>query len=109
MKDWSKPQVIDRLTQAFPVEALDFMPTWEEIPLEFKQFRINPWSKWQAKWFFFGLTNEDIPEPKDGIDLDTALVHLATIQGSWSPKHEHKEAAVAYLASLWFKNIPVVN
>ena len=33
----------------------------------------------------------------DGIDAKKAMRHLATIQRSWSPKHEHKEAAVAFL------------
>lgn len=81
------------------------MPTMEEIPLEFKQFNGTPWNKWQNKWFFFGLAKKDIPEPKDGIDLKTAMSHLAAIQDLYAPKHEHKEAAVAYLANLWFKEL----
>lgn len=79
------------------------MPPWENIPKEFKQFNGTSWNKWQTKWFYQGLTKADIPVPLEGIDLSIALRHLATIQGSFEPKHEHKEAAVAYLASLWFQ------
>jgi hypothetical protein len=36
------------------------------------------------------------------VDGELAIRHLQVIQASFEPKHEHKEAAVAYLASLWF-------
>lgn len=77
------------------------MPPHKDIPREFNSDR-NEWTLWQRKWFFEGL--DGTPEPKAGIDADKAMRHLATIQRSWSPKHEHKEAAVAFLASLWFRS-----
>jgi len=77
------------------------MPPHKDIPREFNSDR-NEWTLWQRKWFFEGL--DVTPEPKDGIDAKKAMRHLATIQRSWMPKHEHKEAAVAYLASLWFRS-----
>ena len=103
MADWSKPLVVDRLPEAFPVGISHLMPTLQEIPTEFQRHQGTFWNRWQAQWFYRGLHADDIPTPKEGIDLDSALRHLHTIQGSWEPKHEHKEAAVAYLASLWFK------
>jgi len=38
----------------------------------------------------------------EGVDGGLAIRHLQVIQASFEPKHEHKEAAVAYLASPWF-------
>jgi hypothetical protein len=42
---------------------------------------------------------------KEGVDGNLAFRHLSAIQRSFTPKHEHKEAAVAYLASLWFEDV----
>ena len=113
MTDWSKPTVVDLLTQAFPARIMHLLPAYEDIPPQFKQDSGTAWNTsqaswnaWQAKWFYRGLDENDLPTPVDGVDYDIAMRHLKTIQGSWEPKHEHKEAAVAYLASLWFKPQP---
>lgn len=98
---WSSPQAVSDLRHAFPAGIKHLMPTMEEIPEEFRSGAGTPWNRWQAEWFFSGLKSR--PTPKPGIDLDAAMRHLGTIQGSFDPKHEHKEAAVAYLASLWFE------
>jgi len=93
------PQKVSDLDMAFPVDVYKLMPSYDDIPDDFKNDR-NQWVKWQGKWFFEGL--KSMPTAKDGIDGDTAIRHLSSIQGSFQPKHEHKQAAVAYLASLWF-------
>ena len=36
-------------------------------------------------------------------------MHLKSILQSFKPKHERKEAGVAYLMSLWFDDIIVVK
>jgi hypothetical protein len=84
---------------------MEAMPGMGEIPKEFKD-SWNPWVKWQNQWFFDGLP--EFPKAKEGIDSAAAKRHLAFIQGSWDTSHEHKEAAVAYLASLWLLD-PVKN
>jgi hypothetical protein len=94
---WAKPIPGD---QPLPRRTADCMPAYSSVPEEFKD-RKNPWVAWQQEWFFNGL--KSVPTPKDGIDKDSALRHLAYIQGSWDTAHEHKECAVAYLASRWFK------
>lgn len=99
MDKWNKPQQIDDVSLAFPASVKDLMPAYTEIPAESRR-QSNPWVKWQQEWFFSGLKR--YPVPKEGIDRKAAMRHLNTIQGSFEPKHEHKEAAVAYLASLWF-------
>ncbi len=42
---------------------------------------------------------------KPGIDETDAKRHLKAVLGSFAPKHEHKEAACAYLMSLWFEDV----
>jgi len=97
------PQEIDIATRTFPAGVAGLMPPYDEIPKEFKRNR-NKWVQFQVDWFFRGLKSYKVT-PKDGIDARKAMMHLGTIQGSWEPAHEHKEAAVAYLASLWFEDV----
>lgn len=79
------------------------MPNAQLIPREFRIGSPNPYVQWQAKWFHNGLTQDQVPKPKEGINLEDAMNHLHAIQSSWFPLHEQKVAAVAYLASLWFE------
>lgn len=87
--------------RAFGGRVGEILPAWKDIPDEFKHDN-NPWVRWQQGWFFSGLTR--YPVAKEGIDLKLAMDNLACVQGSFSPKHEHKQAGVAYLASLWFSS-----
>lgn len=100
--NWTVPTEVSALDIAFPGSVEHLMPAYDEIPKEFKDSN-NPWCEFQRDWFFKGLKQEQIPEPKEGITGHIALRHLQAIQHSFQPKHEHKEAAVAYLASLWFQ------
>lgn len=101
--DFSKPRDLSDVDVAFGAagECLRLMPAMEDIPAEFKRWHGTPYNELQAKWFYEGL-DAGVLVAKPGIDRNTALRHLQTIQGSWEPKHEHKEAGVAYLMSLWF-------
>lgn len=110
MKDFSKPTVVADLDIAFsvaggPSDKLHLMPAMREIPDEFKgrSAQWNTWVKFQQTWFFHGLPLGKI-KPKPGIDVELAIRHLKAIQKSWEPSAEHKEAAVAYLASLWLES-----
>lgn len=102
MSKFDKPVVVQPLDLAFGGDTDKLMPAYKDIPAEFKS-SSNYWANWQSKWFFDGLKPEDMPTPKPGIDLDTAMRHLGAINRSFEPKHEHKQAGVAYLASLWFE------
>ena len=98
------PQEVDNLTLAFPASVEDLMPEHNDIPKEFRDWNSrNKWLKFQEHWFFYGLNEDFETYPKAGIDPEKAFRHLKTIQGSYQPKHEHKAAAVAFLASLWFE------
>ena len=110
---WLVPMVIDPEITAFPIHIKHLMPTYLEIPSLFRDSRAGlgkqldspaKWIKFQRDWLEFGFDDLRIA-PKPGIDPKLALKHLATIQSSYEPKHEHKIAAVAYLASLWFLDV----
>ena len=104
---WDTPQPVDILATAFGGNMQQLLPAWGEIPDEFKRHNGTPWNKVQMTWFFKGLPEETEYDVKEGIDLTKALRHLGAIQRSWEPKHEHKEAGVAYLMSLWFNEIKI--
>lgn len=97
---FDKPTKISDIDVAFPGSVRNLMPEYALIPEEFKG-RSGKWVEWQSDWFYSGLSA--MPQAKEGIDLKDAMRHLKAIQGSWEPKHEHKQAAVAYLASLWLE------
>jgi hypothetical protein len=101
---WIPMDVEDREI-AFGVGVARLMPRYDDIPREFKDWNgPGRWNKVVSDWFYRGLKDvEWVPKP--GIDPQKALRHLKVIMGSWDPRHEHKEAAVAYLLSLWFEDV----
>lgn len=92
-------QEVTDVDMAFPASVKHLIP--EEIPKEFKHHRSTVWNKLFSDWFFFGLKSLELT-PKEGVDKDKALRHIKCIMGSFEPKHEVKESAVAYLLSEWF-------
>ena len=106
---WDKPIEMKDELPFGPANVYDIMPARADIPEKFGHCSSNEWCKWQSQWFFSGLKDNEIPVCKKGIDTNTAISHLAMIQRSWQPKHEHKQEAIAYLASLWFKKCPKLN
>lgn len=101
-----KPVAVTGLEMAFGPEGgiKKLLPPMSEIPEEFKRDH-NPWCSVVSRWFFGGLTKEEVAAwaPKEDIDKDMALRHVKAALGSFEPKHEHKEAGCAYLLSLWFE------
>ena len=98
-----EPQELDDLSVAFPANVTSLMPDKANIPEDIIQGR-SKWCRVTRDWFFSGLRDAKW-KPKKGIDEEKALRHVGTILGSWEPKHEDKEAAVAYLLSLWFEDV----
>lgn len=85
-----------------PRNMNEFLPAMKDIPKEFKNINLkNKWTRAQMDWFFYGIMIKKIV-PKTGVDVKKAMRHLAAIQGSYEPAHEHKEAGVAFLMSEWF-------
>jgi hypothetical protein len=100
--EWTIHEMTD-LDMAFPASVKEWMPDYDDIPVEFRNF-YNKWNRFQRDWFYNGIKIIET-KPKPGIDSKAAMRHLGAIQGSFEPKHEHKEAAVAFLASLWFDDV----
>lgn len=98
------PVHVDEAMYMFPAEIRDMMPAEAEIPDDFWD-GSNPWVKLSRRWFFDGVGADDKFYARDGIDPETAYRHLSCIQRSWQPRHQHKEASVAFLASLWFDHV----
>jgi len=97
------PIAVSQVDLAFPANVSHLMPAYEDIPKEFKSL-YNPWVKIFSDFFYSGAKNIQW-NPKEGIDKLTAANHIRCIMGSFEPQHEHKEAACAYLMSLWFDSI----
>lgn len=104
MTDYSKPHPVSDVQQAFPANLGTLLPAWSEIPEEFRRDR-TPWNDFASRAFFGFKQRYKISTPRDGVDIQAAYRHIRTLLGSYEPKHEHKEAAVAWLLSLWFETI----
>ena len=101
---YDQPHEVDDVTIAFPANLGDLLPPYDEIPEEFRDMNARgPYQKFQAKWFYEGIKDSEIPEARPDIDRKNALRHLMAIQGSFDPRHEHKVAAVSWLASKWLE------
>ena len=99
-----KVQEVDDVTLAFPGKISHLCPNLEDIPDEYKDLNgKNKWVLLQERWFFEGLVGVSFI-PKAGVDAEKAFRHLAAIQGSFEPKHEHKMAYVSFLFSEWFED-----
>lgn len=100
MSKFDQPMDIDAATAAFPGSVRNLMPPFSELR-EYDNGR-----KWGNRlfsdWFYSGIESLDGLIPKEGIDKAKALRHIRTVMGSWEPKHEHKEAAVAFFFDKWF-------
>lgn len=96
-KDWSIPVDVSDVDVAFPASVIGrLLPTMAEIPSQFNNYN-NEWTGKAGKLMFTGGT----VDLKEGIDRAKAFRQLKACLGSFEPKHEHKEAGVGYLLSLW--------
>lgn len=89
--------------------GIKHMPRYSDVPENFKK-SYDPFCKAISSWFFSGA--KGIPNglaidgveftAKPGVDSGKALRAIKAVLGSFEPKHEHKEAACAYMLSEWF-------
>ncbi|OHU47269.1 hypothetical protein BKG82_26825 [Mycobacteroides chelonae] len=100
---YARPRPVDDLMLQFPAGLGDLLPPMDAIPDDYPH--RQDWLDFQGRWFAGVLPPNAEMEPADGIDATTAGRHLSAIQRSFEPKHEHKMAAVAWLASRWFVRV----
>ncbi|TFD55058.1 hypothetical protein E3T43_12635 [Cryobacterium sp. Hh7] len=85
----------------------DLLPALALIPERFRRAQssdeqVAQWITFQSMWFCDGLPATIQLYPRPGIDPQQAFDHLQVVQGCFGSQHEHKVAAVAWLASRWF-------
>lgn len=102
--EWKPAELTEIEAARRGADVSHLMPAWDDIPREFQIWRGNAWGRIATEWFFHGIDPTNW-SAKPGIDKDAAIRHLGHVLGSFQPAHEHKEAAVAYLLSLWFEPI----
>lgn len=94
---------VDGLDMVFGGQrALEIMPKMKDIPENFPNRK--KWEKVMSDWFFKGMKNAKWL-PKEGVQTNKALAAIVTVMRSFAPKHEHKEAAVAFMLSEWFDDV----
>lgn len=101
---YDEPLVIDDVLYAFPGHLDKLLPSWEAIPEEFRDGHTE-WNRFVTDWFFKGWPEDRDLYVRPDIDGQLAFRHLHTIMRSFEPKHEHKEAGVAWLMSRWYADI----
>lgn len=77
------------------------LPDYTQIPAEFKRMGGTKWNDLFADWFYSGLKSIKLTM-NEGVDRTDAMRHIRALMASFEPKHEHKEAGVAYLMSKYF-------
>jgi hypothetical protein len=105
---FSQPHDVSDILAAFPSGLGGLMPGFFEIPANFRDqsgdAESRPWLEFQRTWFFDGIDPAGW-RARPGVDVTKAWRHLSVIQRSWDPTHEHKTAAVAWLASRWLEAV----
>lgn len=97
-------QDVNASARPFAAGVSDLMPAWKDIPDEFKRHRGTKWNDLFGDAFFSGLKDMTL-FPKEGVDPKKAMRHIRTVMSSFEPKHEHKEATVAFLFREWFEGV----
>lgn len=97
------PEISD-VQMVFPANVLDYMPKYEDIPKKYKTDSYSGTNRLFNDWFFRGLKELSM-KTREGVDEGKAIRAIRSIMGSYAPKHEHKEAAVAFLLDEWFTDI----
>jgi len=103
---YDQPLVVDDVLYAFPGHLDKLLPPWDSIPEEFRNMNgRTEWNVFVRDWFFKGWPEDRYLYQRPDVDGEAAFRHLHTIMRSFEPKHEHKEAAVAWLMSRWYAAI----
>ena len=83
-------------------------PVFSAIPREFKSGN----SKWRIAssiWFKVGLHKDSKLIPKKGVDKEAAIKHVQCLINCYFLNATHKIAAAAFLLSLWFDDLYMIN
>jgi len=99
---WDQPQAVDRLDAAFGGRVGELLPTWEELPACYRNANSRrPSVQFVEDWFYTGLNGLQC-EPRPGVDVHKALMHIRACLTSFEPAQEHKTGGVAFLVDHFF-------
>jgi hypothetical protein len=103
-----RPIPIDDVRLAFPGDVEFLMPDPAEIPREYWEgHRLYPMIR---EFIFTGVAPRNLSfDARLDFDYNVVARHLRAIQGSFQPKHEHKQATLTLLFDLWFPNLREVQ
>lgn len=104
---YAQPHAVGDVKLAFPAALGELLPPLDIIPADYPH--RQEWLHFQSMWFAGQLPADAQLYAAEGVDAAAAGRHLAAIQGSYEPKHEHKMAAVAWLASRWFTRVATAD
>jgi hypothetical protein len=96
-------QEISELDLAFPARGVELMPDLDSVPAEFRD-RSNPWHRFADEWFMHGWPDRGL-FPLVEVSPEKAVRHVSVVLGCHGIKHEDKITGVAYMLSLWFRDI----
>ena len=78
------------------------VPDMAEIPQHYEN--RDYWLEFQRTWFEDGIEQIAQISTYAHVDEALAIAHLSAIQSCFAISQEHKEQAVAWLASLWLQS-----
>lgn len=102
MSNFDQPADVTGIDMAFGGDMKKLLPAYQDVSKEYG-YNSGKWScRLVCDWFFSGLKSTEGLVPREGINKTKALAHIKSILASFEPKHEHKQAACAYLLDKWF-------
>lgn len=103
------PQEVDKVLYVFPARVIGtLLPEQEAIPEDVP----HVWSHFIGYWFAAIYTGKGLPadtefHAKGDFSAEKAYRHVDACMRSYEPKHEHKMAGCAYLASCFFDKVVI--
>ena len=101
-KQWKNPIIVDQVNYAFPAHVIGILiPEWQDLPEQFRDG--NSGFEELASHACFNCVELKPEVVRVDVDLSAANRQLSAVSRSFEPAHQHKEAALAYLLSLWLR------
>lgn len=101
LSEWNSPAEVTDVDLAFPARGVQLVPPMSALPHEIGE----GWLLIARRWFYEGLPQGVSFVAKEGISAEAAYRHLSVVLGCYGLKHEHKEAAAAWLMSRWLTEV----
>jgi hypothetical protein len=99
---WKNLIIVDQVNYAFPAHVIGILiPEWQYLPEQFRDG--NSCFEELASHACFNCVELKPEVVRVDVDLSSANRQLSAVSRSFEPEHKYKEAALAYLLSLWLR------